>query len=272
MTTPTYETSSPKLTDRDPMADFSRREVTLLGQTKPVFVSGEGPAVIVMAEMPGIYAHMVRFARMVRDAGFTVWMPALFGTQGGPVTPWVAVGAMVRGCISREFRAFAANESGPVTRWLRALAAHAHPLCGGRGVGAIGMCFTGNFALSMMLEPAMLAPVLSQPSLPMFRAGGMHIAPDELAAVKQRMQREDLTVLAYRFEGDRFCKAERFAAYEAALGDRFQGRVLPDSCALPGAPVRPHSVVTLHLVDREGEPTRAAVDEILAFFVKRLKP
>ena len=122
---------------------------------------------------------------------------------------------------------------------------------------------TGNFALSMMLEPAMLAPVLSQPSLPMFQAGGMHIAPEELAAVKARMEREDLTVLAYRFEGDRFCRAERFAQYEAALGDRFQGRVLPDSAGLPGTPVRPHSVVTLHLIDRAGEPTRAAVDEIL---------
>jgi dienelactone hydrolase len=271
MSTSSYAESSPKITDRDPLTDFERRELTLLGETKRVFVSGTGPAVIVMAEMPGIYAHMARFARRVRDAGFTVWMPALFGTQGGPVSMGGALATMARACISREFRAFSANRSSPVTRWLRALAAHAHPLCGGKGVGAIGMCFTGNFALSMMLEPAMLAPVLSQPSLPMFQAGGMHIAPDELAAVKERMEREDLTVLAYRFEGDRFCKAERFAAYEAALGDRFQGRVLPDSCALPGTPVRPHSVVTLHLIDREGEPTRAALDEILAFFAARLK-
>jgi hypothetical protein len=133
------------------------------------------------------------------------------------------------------------------------------------------MCFTGNFALSMMLEPAMLAPVLAQPSLPLFRAGGMHIARDELAAVKERLEREDLTVLAYRFEGDRFCRAERFAAYAEALGDRFQARVLPDSSALPGTPMRPHSVVTLHLVDREGEPTRAALDEILGFFTARLR-
>jgi dienelactone hydrolase len=271
MTTPHYSTSTPKVTDRDPMTDFEPRELTLLGQTKRVFVSGAGPAVIVMAEMPGIYAHVVRFARFVRDAGFTVWMPALFGTQGGPVTIPRGLGTMLRACVSREFRAFAANRSSPVVDWLRALAAHAHPLCGGKGVGAIGMCFTGNFALSMMLEPAMLAPVLSQPSLPMFRSGGMHIAPDELAAVKERMEREDLTVLAYRFEGDRFCRAERFAAYEAALGDRFQGRVLPDSCALRGTPMNPHSVVTLHLVDRAGEPTRAAVDEILEFFARRLK-
>jgi len=100
------------------------------------------------------------------------------------------------------------------------------------------MCFTGNFALSMMLEPAMLAPVLSQPSLPMGKAAGMHIAPDELAAVKKRMDAEDLTVLAYRFEGDAFCKGERFAAYQQALGDRFQGRVLPDSAAKKGTKMK----------------------------------
>ena len=178
---------------------------------------------------------------------------------------------------AKHFIAYVLGESDGVARtpeWAEqrsGIAAHEHPLSGGKGVGAIGMCFTGNFALSMMLEPAMLAPVLSQPSLPMFQAGGMHIAPDELAEVKARMEREDLTVLAYRFEGDRFCRAERFAQYEAALGDRFQGRVLPDASALPGTPMSPHSVVTLHLIDREGEPMRAAVDEILVFFRNRLR-
>jgi dienelactone hydrolase len=222
--------------------------------------------------MPGISPHVARFARFVRDAGFTVWMPSLFGDPGRPLTIPYALSSMVRGCVSREFRAFAANASSPVTRWLRALAAHAHPLCGGKGVGAIGMCFTGNFALSMMLEPAMLAPVLSQPSLPILGAGGMHIAPDELRAVKARLDAEDLTVLAYRFEGDSFCRAARFDAYAQALGDRFQARVLPDSAANPDAPMKnPHSVVTLHLIDRAGEPTRRAVDEILEFFGKRLK-
>ena len=259
------------LTERDPLDDFEARQVSLLGEAKRVFVAGSGPAVIVMTEMPGITPHVARFARCVRDAGFTVWMPDLFGEAGKPLSIPYAIRSIARACVSREFRALAANASSPITRWLRALAAHAHPLCGGRGVGAIGMCFTGNFALSLMLEPAMLAPVLSQPSLPMFRAGGMHIAPDELRAVKERMEREDLTVLAYRFAGDPLCRAERFAAYERALGDRFVGRVLPDECANPDAPMkRPHSVVTLHLIDRSGEPTRQAIDEILAFFRKRL--
>ena len=236
-----------------------------------MFVAGKGPAVIVMSEMPGIYPLVARFARWVRDDGFTVWMPDLFGKAGAPITLAYGLGSMVRGCISREFKAFAANESSPVNHWLRALAAHALPVSGGKGVGAIGMCFTGNFALSMMLEPAMLAPVLSQPSLPMTDRAGMHIAPDELARVKERMEREDLTVMAYRFAGDSFCRAERFAAYQEALGDRFVGRVLPDSAANPDAPMKnPHSIVTIHLIDRAGEPTVQARDEILEFFKHRL--
>jgi dienelactone hydrolase len=255
----------------DPLGDFERREITLEGRTKTVFVAGTGPAVIVISEMPGISPYVARFARWVRDAGFTVWMPSLFGVPGRPLSFAYTYGTVARACMSREFRAFAANASSPVTQWLRALAAHVHPLCGGKGVGAIGMCFTGNFALSMMLEPAMLAPVLSQPSLPLGRAGGMHIAPDELAAVKERLEREDLTVLAYRFRGDAFCRAERFAAYEAALGDRFDGRVLEDESANPDAPMKnPHSVVTVHLIDEAGQPTRRAVDEIIAFFRGRL--
>jgi dienelactone hydrolase len=263
---------APDMKRDDPLDDFERRDVTLLGESKLVFVAGTGPAVIVMTEMPGISPEVARFARFVRDAGFTVWMPNLFGVPGRVPSVLNGLPVMLKAiCVSREFRALAANASSPATQWLRALAAHAHPLCGGKGVGAIGMCFTGNFALSMMLEPAMRAPVLSQPSLPLFQAAGMHIAPDELAAVKERMEREDLTVLAYRFDGDAFCKAQRFAAYEQALGDRFVGRVLPDSAANPNALMKnPHSVVTAHLIDRDGEPTRAAVDEILGFFRTRL--
>ena len=255
----------------DPLDDFERHDLAFHGKTKTVFVSGNGPAVIVMSEMPGIYPLVARFARRVRDAGFTVWMPHLFGEPGRPLSRWYTFASVARACISREFRAFAADASSPIVDWLRALAAHAFPRCGGRGVGAIGMCFTGNFALSLMLEPAVRAPVLSQPSLPLGRRAGMHIAPDELARVKGRMEREDLTVLAYRFAGDAFCRAERFAAYEAALGDRFVGRVLPDSAANPAAAMKnPHSVVTAHLIDRDGEPTRQALDEILAFFRDRL--
>jgi dienelactone hydrolase len=261
----------------DPLDDFSRREIVIDGSAKNVYVAGFGPAVIVMAEMPGISPHVARFARWVRDAGFTVYMPSLFGRDG--VVPGAEEGTAIfqRACVSAEFRAMAANESSPVTRWLRGLARLAHQECGGRGVGAIGMCFTGNFALTMMLEPSMLAPVLSQPSLPLKDPAGIEISPDDIQAVRERLERDDLTVLAYRFEGDQFCMAQRFAAYAKALGDRFIGRVLPDSAANTDvAPFFaryvkcPHSVVTQHLIDAEGQPTIAARDEILAFFKQRL--
>jgi dienelactone hydrolase len=260
----------------DPLDDFAAREITLEGGTKRVHVAGVGPAVIVMTEMPGISPYVARFARWVRDAGFTVYMPSLFGRDGAVPDAVEGVVVFKRACVSAEFRAFAANRSSPVTGWLRALARLAHGECGGPGVGAIGMCFTGNFALTMMLEPAMLAPVLAQPSLPLDDPEGIEIAPDELAAVRARLDREDLTVLAYRFQGDSFCRAERFATYARALGDRFQGRVLPDSAANTDvstfhAQLRtPHSVVTAHLIDRAGEPTLAARDEILGFFRHRL--
>jgi dienelactone hydrolase len=263
--------------DDDPLEDFDPRVLTLEGVTKVVHVAGSGPAVIVMTEMPGISPHVARFSRWVRDAGFTVYMPSLFGRDGA--APGVEEGTAVfqRACVSAEFRAFAANESSPVTQWLRSLARLAHGQCGGPGVGAIGMCFTGNFALTMMLEPSMLAPVLAEPALPLDDPAGLEIAPDELTAVRQRLERDDLTVMAYRFKGDRFCKAQRFAAYSQALGDRFIGRVLPDSAANPDTPpffdqvvASPHSVVTAHLIDEAGQPTIAARDEILSFFAHRL--
>jgi len=261
----------------DPLHDFVRRDIALDGESKPVYVAGLGPAVIVMAEMPGISPHVARFARWVRDAGFTIYMPSLFGRDGA--VPSVEEGGQVfkRACISAEFQAFAGDGASPVTRWLRALARLAHGECGGPGVGAIGMCFTGNFALSMMLEPAMLAPVLAQPSLPLDRPDALESPPDELAAVRERLERDDLTILAFRFAGDRICQAVRFAAYAQALGDRFVARTLPDSAANDDvAPFfaayvpYPHSAVTQHLVDEAGQPTVQARDEILAFFKKRL--
>jgi dienelactone hydrolase len=268
-----------KLTESDALDDFSQRHVAIDGIARTVHVAGSGPAVIVMPETPGISPHLTRFARWVRDAGFTVWMPSLFGRDGALPDAEESIATFKRTCVSAEFRKLAADQPSPITRWLRGLARVAHAECGGTGVGAIGMCFTGNFALTMMLEPAVRAPVLCQPSMPIEDAAALESGPQELAAVRMRLERDDLSVRAYRFAGDRFCTAQRFAAYSAALGDRFEGRVLPDESAntrdlppffehvIQGA----HSVVTVHLIDEEGQPTLAARDEILAFFAQRLK-
>ena len=265
------------MTEDDLLEDFVPRKITFDGMEKVVHVTGAGPAVIVLTEMPGISPHVARFSRWVRDAGFTVYMPSLFGRDGAVQSAEEAGAVFRKACVSAEFRAFAGGGSSPVTQWLRLLAKFAHDECGGPGVGAIGMCFTGNFALSMSLEKSVLAPVLSQPSLPLDEPAGTGIPDDEMRAVRQRLDKDDLTVMAYRFAGDSFCKAERFAAFSQALGDRLITRVLPDSAAgTPTAPfftqfvTTPHSVVTAHLIDEAGQPTISARDEILAFFKQRL--
>ena len=267
------------LTEPDPLEDFTPRRVDLGGISKIVHVAGSGPAVIVMPETPGISPHLARFARWVRDAGFTAWMPSLFGRDGALPDAEEAIATFKRTCVSAEFRALGAGEPTPIALWLRGLARIAHAECGGPGVGAIGMCFTGNFALSMLLEPAVVAPVLCQPTMPLEDCAALESGPQELAQARARLERDDLTVRAYRFAGDRFCTAQRFAAYASALGDRFEGRVLPDDAAntkelppffekvIKGG----HSVVTVHLIDEAGQPTLAARDKILAFFAQRLK-
>jgi dienelactone hydrolase len=257
--------------------DFAKRTVSLCGQEKTVHVAGVGPAVIVMPEMPGISPDVVRFAEWVRDAGFTVYLPSLFGVDGAYPTVELADPIVRRACVSKEFRAFAGGGTSPVTVWLRAMARTAHEQCGGPGVGAVGMCFTGNFALTMTLEPAVIAPVLNHPSLPLDEPAALELSPEDAIAIRERFDRDDLTAIGYRFDNDKWCTGQRFAAYTRLLGDRFDGRVLPGECANPAPPPffrdlvgTPHSVVTAHLVDEEGHPTLRARDETLEFLRVRL--
>ncbi|MCF3102271.1 dienelactone hydrolase family protein [Streptomyces roseoverticillatus] len=261
----------------DAITDFSRRLVEMDGKVKTVWVGGSGPAVVLMPEMPGISPDVLRLARWVRDAGFTVYVPSLFGTDGA--VPMAEAGREVvrRACVSAEFRAFAGGGTSPVAVWLRGLARLAHAECGGPGVGAVGLCFTGNFALTMALEPAVIAPVVNHPSLPLDDPAGLEVSDDDARAVRDRIARDGLKVLAYRFDDDRWCTGRRFAAYRALLGDAFDGRVLPGGSANPAPPPffrdvvgSPHSVVTAHLVDEDGHPTVKAREEILAFLAGRL--
>lgn len=261
------------------LSDFTAGQVTVDGATKTVYMAGSGPAVILMPEMPGISPDLVRFAGWIRDAGFTVYLPSLFGTDGAYPTTAEGEAVARRACVSVEFRAFAGGGTSPVVNWLRGLARAAHQNCGRPGVGAIGLCFTGNFALTMTLEPSVIAPVLDHPSLPLDDPGGLEISDEDALAIRDRFKREELTALAYRFDNDRWCTGQRFAAYRSLLGDRFDGRVVPDEFANPNPPPFfrdivgcPHSVVTAHLVDQTGHPTRQARDEILNFLAERLCP
>jgi dienelactone hydrolase len=266
------------LTGNDPLTDFERFTFAHGDISKSVLGSGAGPAIIVLTEMPGISPQVARFARWLRDAGFRVYMPSLFGKDGELPAVEEGIAVFKKACVSAEFRALEKGKDAPITDWLRALAVHVFSECGGRGVGAVGMCFTGNFALSMMLEAPTMAPVVCQPSLPLDAPAEVGISAPVLGRIRERLDREDLKVLGFRFEGDKWCTAERFDAYAQALGPRFVPTVLPASSAHREPPPffkhvvgTPHSVVTAHLVDREGEPTLQAKDQIVAFMLSVLK-
>ncbi|HTJ63966.1 MAG TPA: dienelactone hydrolase family protein [Alphaproteobacteria bacterium] len=253
---------------------FTSEAFSWNGSRREVFRRGSGPAVVIMHEIPGITPQVAAFATRVAEAGFSVYMPVLLGTPMRPLSGGYIASSLFRACISREFRLLSANQSSPIVDWLRALARHAHAEQGGPGVGAIGMCLTGNFALAMMMDAPTLAPVLSQPSLPFpigaARKAGLHASPEELQAAHDKIDKEGARILGLRFHGDPACPGERFQRLREEFGAAFEGIELDPKSANPAGPKPPHSVVTNGLIDKEGEPTRAALDRVLAFFKERL--
>jgi dienelactone hydrolase len=255
------------------LADYRTFDFTAGPWTRTVYRRGEGPAVIIIHEMPGLHPGVVTFADRVAAAGMTVFLPNLFGVAGRPATHPAGVLTMLGGiCIRREFNVWATDRSSPIVDWLRALARTAHAECGGRGVGAVGMCFTGGFALSMMTEPAMVAPVLSQPSLPLGsknprRAAGICASPSEIACARRRFADEDLSMIGLRFHGDPFVPDARFDTYRREFGDRFEAIELDPEDAAPGPLKHAHSVLTVNLA-ADG-PTKAAETRVIQFFKDR---
>lgn len=262
------------MSDLDVLSAYTAFDFSDGRWTRKVWRRGTGPGVIIIHEIPGLHPLVVRFADHVAAAGMTVFLPSLFGKPGKEATIGYAMSEMIKGiCIRREFEVWATDKSSPIVDWLRALARKVHAECGGKGVGAVGMCFTGNFALAMMTEPSVVAPVLSQPSLPLplgskKRAAGIGASPTEIACAKKRFSEENLSMIGLRFFGDAVVPDARFDTYKKTFGDKFEAIELDPKDAAP-APVSPHSVLTVHLDDRPGTPTKRAEERVIAFFKER---
>ena len=259
--------------DRIPQLDgFTAELTTFGGRERLVYWSRvQGPGVLVCHEVPGITPEVLAFARRLVSAGFTVALPSLVGEPGRPLSAAYTLSSLSKVCISREFSILAKGASSPVTDWLRELGRELFRRAGGRGIGALGMCFSGNFALSLLLDDHLLAPVLSQPSFPIAltsaQARALHAPPEALEAARQRQ----CPVLALRFTHDRLVPAARFEALRKELGP------LAETIEIDSGPNNAHgikrtahSVLTNDLVDKDGHPTRAALDRVLAFFAERL--
>lgn len=227
-----------------------------------VYRRGSGAPVLIIQELPGIGKETLRLADRFVDNGFEVVLPHLFG----PLQKTSIAGNVARVfCMRREFDLFAAHRSSPVVDWLRALCGDVNQQNDYAGVGVIGMCLTGNFAISLMADDSVLAAVASQPSLPIGKPGALHMSPTELRAVKQRID-NTAPIMALRFEGDKLCSAGKFAALDKAFNSDSGERI-----RLTTLPGRGHSVLTLDFVDQQGDPSHQALEQVLAYFSKQLQ-
>lgn len=244
----------------DVLAGWEKSTFTAAGFTRDVYRRGTGPGVVVVHEIPGITPKVTEFANEVVERGFTVLMPSLVGTPGREVSNGYMASSMAKVCISREFTNMALNRTSPIISWLRALARNLHLEVGGPGVGAIGMCFSGGFALAMMVDDTVVAPVLSQPSLPFAvgkkaRGADLNLSPDDALVVARRAA-EGCQVLGLRYTGDKLV-GTRFETLRHLLGDAF---IAVD---LPSTSPRDHSVLTEQRDDD-------SVEQVLAFLESKL--
>ena len=255
------------------LADFRIEPFSHQGITHDVYVAGDGPCVLVASEIPGITPEVIRFADDLLAAGFSVAMPSMFGVPGKEPTPGRITRTLARACISSEFHAMATRDNSKATEWLRGLARKLHASHGGPGIGFVGMCFTGGFGLAMLLDDAVIAPVLSQPTLPFpigaKRRASAGLDEAQLAAVAQRAA-EGCAVLGLRFTGDPMVPAERFATLRSALGDNFFGVEIRSPDPTHGITKSAHSVLTEERSDTPGHPTKESFDRVVAFLTERL--
>lgn len=244
----------------DVLSEWVESSFTAAGYTRDVFRRGHGPGVILVHELPGITPRVAAFADDVVAAGFTVVMPSLVGTPGRVYTTGYLAKSVLQLCVAREFTHWALKHTSPIIAWLRALAKELHTELGGPGVGAIGMCFSGGFALAMMVEEAVVAPVLSQPSLPFSalgsaRAADLNLSPTDALAVARRAA-QGCQVLGLRFTEDKLV-GTRFDTLRELLGDAFLAVEIPSNAK------NDHSVLT----EQRHQPS---VERVLQFLQTKL--
>lgn len=211
---------------RSAIDGFVEERFTAAGSTRSIFRCGEGPVVVLMHELPGLTPQTIAFATELACHGFEIVLPLLFGLpkQSAGEGAFRSIGL----CVRKKFHCLGSGRSSGIVDWLRPLCRALHARAAGPGIGVIGMCFSGGFVLSMMLEPSVLAPVSAQPALPLWPRGALDISDGDLKAVLDLPIAKPLLLL--RFDEDRLSSSARLKTIKAAFDDKG----LLETCIAPG--------------------------------------
>jgi len=245
------------------------------GSTYDCYEKGSGPGVVLIPEVPGITPEVLGLADHLVDQGFTVVVPSPFGVPGREATGGYTMRTVARLCVSAEFRAFAVNAHRPITDFLRAVAADLASRTPGKGVGVIGMCFTGGFALAVAVDDSVLASVLSQPAVPFPVSRARRLDPGMSAAdfdrVAERASAGEVCALGLRFSEDVSAPRARFDTIAKRLGEAFEIIQLDSSKGNPdGYPPGAHSVLTSEVRENPANGAYRARERVVEFLRQRI--
>jgi dienelactone hydrolase len=252
------------------MTDFETADFAAGKISHQVFTKGAGPSILLMHELPGMTVECIRLARTLVDAGFRVHMPLLFGDPGDDHT--ILFTAKI--CMGREINLFLNSGDSPLLKWLRSYGRQIYAQNGNKGIGVIGLCLTGNFAISMLADEQVLASVSSEPALPFgltsTSRSDIGVSEADLTGVMAR-NTESAPLMCLRFSNDQLSPRARFEAIQDKFSANLLGIEIDSSPGNShGIPRNAHSVLTKDFCDQAGHPTREALDGVIRFLKERL--
>lgn len=230
--------------------------------THDVYTIGDGgKIVVIIQELPGIGQETLSLADKFVHQGYTVVLPHLFG----PIGRTTVLGNIIQVlCMRREFSLFAKNESSPVVDFLSQLCSSLKAKYKVKGVAVIGMCLTGNFAISLMANEDVLAGFASQPSMPLFYQKSMHMSPDDIKYIKKNIDNVG-PMHCGRFELDSLCTHSKMEVMDETFNQDDKKRIIFHELLGNG-----HAILTLDFRDKKGHPTYQILNEIFEYFNEQL--
>jgi hypothetical protein len=120
-----------------------------------------------------------------------------------------------------------------------------------------------------------LAPVLSQPSVPIPLGGARRrdtgLSESEMTVISDRCANEGLCAMGLRFSEDAMVPRDRFTALKERLGDAFEVIEIDSSPGNEyGFAKGAHSVLTDEVREVDGQPAYEARKRVVEFLTQRL--